>query len=67
MPAKGEDGRTALLVATRWARPRSSELLRERGADAVAVSDADRALGAYVAGADTSPPRADVRRWTRCC
>jgi len=55
-----QDGATALQVATRWAQSEVAGLLRERGADGVAVTDADRALGAYVAGADTSPPRADV-------
>ena len=35
-------------------------LLRDRGADAGAVTAADRALGAFVSGADAAPPRADV-------
>ena len=56
-----QGGATALQVATRWARSEVAGLLRERGADGAAVTDADRALGAYVGGADTSPPRADVR------
>jgi ankyrin repeat protein len=53
-------GATALQVATRWAQPAATELLRERGADAGAVTDADRALAAFVSGADTSPPRAAI-------
>ncbi len=55
------DGPTALQVATRWAQSEVAELLRERGADAGAVTDADRALGALVSSADPSPPRADIQ------
>ena len=55
------DGPPALVVATRWGEAEVVELLRERGADAAAATDADRALGAYVAGGDRSPPRADVQ------
>jgi ankyrin repeat protein len=53
-------GATALQIATRWAQLEVAELLHERGADAAAVTDADRALGALVSGAGAPPPRADV-------
>ena len=51
-----EDAVTALQVAVRWAQDDVAELLRERGADAGAVTDGDRALGALLAGAQAGPP-----------
>jgi hypothetical protein len=55
-----DDGLTALQVATRWGQSETAELLRERGADAGAVTDADRVLGAYVSGAAASSPPTDT-------
>jgi ankyrin repeat protein len=58
--ASDEDGSTALRVATRWGDAEVGTLLRDRGADVGAVTEADRALGAFVSGAEATPPRADV-------
>ena len=56
--APDEHGLTAVRIATRWGEDAVAALLRERGADADAVTDDDRALGALLAGsADTVPPR----------
>ncbi len=55
-----EDAVTALQVAVRWAQDDVAELLRERGADAGAATDGDRALGALLAGAQAGPPPVDV-------
>jgi ankyrin repeat protein len=49
------DGPSALQVATRWGEEAVAELLRERGADATAVSDGDRALGVYLSGGAALP------------
>jgi ankyrin repeat protein len=58
--ARGDDRSTALQVATRWGEADVVGLLRDRGADASAVTEADRALGAFVSGAHAPPPQADV-------
>ncbi len=55
--APDEHGLTALRVAVRWGENEVAALLRERGADAAAVTDDDRALGALVAGRSTVVPR----------
>jgi ankyrin repeat protein len=52
-----EHGLTPLRVAVRWGEDDVAALLRERGADAAAVSDEDRALGALIAGAGHEIPR----------
>jgi hypothetical protein len=52
-----EHGLTPLRVAVRWGEHDVAALLRERGADAAAVSDEDRALGALIAGAGHEIPR----------
>jgi hypothetical protein len=62
-PADARDdngGATALQIAVRWGEGEVADLLRERGADATAVSESDRALGALVSGVDASAPVADV-------
>jgi ankyrin repeat protein len=46
----GDDGLTALQVAVRWGEETVAEVLRERGADEMAVTDEDRAIGAYLSG-----------------
>jgi hypothetical protein len=52
-----DHGLTALRVATRWGEDAAATLLLERGADAAAITDDDRALGALVAGtAHDVPP-----------
>jgi ankyrin repeat protein len=58
--ARGDDGSTALQMATRWGEAGVAALLRGRGADAGAVSADDRALGAFVSGAVGTPPAAEV-------
>jgi len=54
--APDEKGLTALRVAVRWGEDAVAALLRERGADSAAVTDADRALGALVGGEHDAPP-----------
>jgi ankyrin repeat protein len=44
------EGLTAVRIAVRWGDDNVAALLRERGADDTAVTDYDRALGAYLAG-----------------
>jgi len=44
--ATDEHGLTALRIATRWGEDEVAALLRERGADAAAITDGDRARGA---------------------
>jgi ankyrin repeat protein len=56
--APDKHGLTALRVAFRWGEEGVAELLRERGADETSVTEEDRALGAYVAGADPEAPLA---------
>ena len=51
-----EHGLTALRVAVRWGEDEVAALLRERGADAAAITDDDRALGALVAGTSEAVP-----------
>jgi len=50
--AADEHGVTPLQVSVRWGEDEVAALLHERGADAAAVSDDDRALGALIAGKD---------------
>jgi ankyrin repeat protein len=47
-----EHGLTPLQVAVRWGEDAVARVLRDRGADAGAVTDHDRAIGAWVSGAD---------------
>ncbi len=54
--ATDEHGLTALRVAVRWGEDAVAALLRERGADGSAVTDDDRALGAYLSGGDGTVP-----------
>jgi len=49
-------GLTSLRIAVRWGDDAAATLLRERGADASAMTDDDRALGALVAGEAAAPP-----------
>lgn len=51
-----ERGLTALRIAVRWGEDAVAELLRDRGAGEASVTDADRALGSYLSGADGGPP-----------
>ena len=51
-----DHGLTALRVATRWGEDAVATLLLERGADAAALTDDDRALGALVAGTERDVP-----------
>jgi len=54
--APDEHGLTPLQVAVRWGDDAVAALLRERGADESAVTDDDRALGAYLSGRDGTAP-----------
>jgi ankyrin repeat protein len=54
--AREEHGLTPLQVAVRWGEDAVAALLRERGADESAVTDDDRALGAYLSGRDGTVP-----------
>jgi hypothetical protein len=54
--APDEHGLTALRIAVRWGEEAVGALLLERGADAAAITDDDRALGALVAGAERLVP-----------
>jgi len=54
--APDQNGLTPLQVAIRWGEEEVAALLRERGADAAAVTDEDRALGALIAGAGHDVP-----------
>ncbi|HEY5196692.1 MAG TPA: ankyrin repeat domain-containing protein [Solirubrobacteraceae bacterium] len=54
--APDDDGLTPLQLATRWGDAATADLLLTRGADPAAVTDDDRALGAFLAGAP-APPR----------
>ena len=49
--APDEHGLSALAVAVRWGEETVAALLRARGADEAAVTDEDRAIGGYLAGA----------------
>ncbi|MGA3363241.1 MAG: hypothetical protein ABSD82_14590 [Solirubrobacteraceae bacterium] len=51
-----EHGLTALRVAVRWGEEAVAALLLERGADDAAVTDEDRAIGAYLSGRERTPP-----------
>jgi ankyrin repeat protein len=51
-----EHGRTPLRNAVRWGSDEVATLLLARGATASAVTDEDRALGAYLSGAGDPPP-----------
>lgn len=48
--ALDEHGLTPLQIAVRWGEEGVAALLRDRGADEVAVGEEDRAIGAYLAG-----------------
>jgi ankyrin repeat protein len=54
--APDERGLTAVRVAARWGEDGVTTLLRERGADAEAITEDDRALGALIAGTDRPVP-----------
>jgi ankyrin repeat protein len=54
--APDEHDLTALRVAVRWGEEAVAALLVERGADETAVTDADRAIGAYVSGRELNMP-----------
>ena len=54
--APDQNGLTPLQVAIRWGEEEVAALLRDRGADAAAVTDEDRALGALIAGAGHDVP-----------
>ncbi|HTU94249.1 MAG TPA: hypothetical protein VMF14_00330 [Solirubrobacteraceae bacterium] len=55
------DGPSALQVATRWGEGEVADLLAERGGDQTAVTDADHALGEFLAGAtEVAPPAAGI-------
>jgi len=56
--ATDERGLTPLQVAVRWGEDAVAAILRERGATESAVTDDDRALGAYLSGRDGTVPRA---------
>jgi ankyrin repeat protein len=49
-------GLSPLRVAVRWGEDAVADLLRERGADETAVTDEDRALGAYLNGTSGAAP-----------
>jgi hypothetical protein len=51
-----EHGLTALQVAVRWGEDGVAAVLQERGADEKAVTDADRAVGAYLSGSEAGVP-----------
>jgi hypothetical protein len=53
---RDEHGLTALQVAVRWGEDGAAALLRERGAGEGAVTDEDRAIGAYLSGRDAGEP-----------
>jgi len=54
--AREDAGPTALQVATRWGEGEVAALLRERAADASAVTEQDHSLGAFVRGGGAPPP-----------
>jgi ankyrin repeat protein len=54
--AADEHGLTPLQVAVRWGDDAVAGLLLERGASESAVTDDDRALGAYLSGRDATVP-----------
>jgi ankyrin repeat protein len=54
--APDEHGLTPLQIAVRWGEDAVARLLRERGADESAVTDADRAIGSYVSGHGRGAP-----------
>jgi len=49
-----DEGLTALRVAVRWGEEAVAQLLRDRGASDVPVTDQDRALGLYLSGSDVA-------------
>ena len=57
---RDESGRTALQIATRWGEEEVVALLLQRGADAAAVRDEDRALGAFLSGRTALAGPADL-------
>ena len=52
-----DHGLTPLQIAVRWGEPDVAGLLLERGANPGAVTAEDRALGSYLAGGESEPPR----------
>lgn len=56
-----DDAPTPLQVALRWGDEDVVSLLRARGADTSRVTDADRALGAWLAGSGGAAPPDDSR------
>jgi len=55
--APDEHGLSPLQVAVRWGEDAVAAVLRERGASEAAVTEEDRALGAYLSGRDRTVPR----------
>jgi hypothetical protein len=53
--AVDDHGLTGLRIAARWGESEVAALLLESGADPGAVTDDDRALGAFLAGAGAAP------------
>ena len=57
--AADDHGLTPLQTAVRWGEDGVAQLLRDRGADAAAVTAEDRAIGAYLSGEARGAP-ADI-------
>lgn len=55
-----QDGPSALQVATRWGEAEIADLLVRHGADQTAVTMADEALGAFLAGVTDTRPSASA-------
>jgi ankyrin repeat protein len=54
--APDEHGLTPLEIAVRWGEDAVAALLRERGADDAALTEEDRAIGAYLSGREQGAP-----------
>ncbi|MGH2884255.1 MAG: ankyrin repeat domain-containing protein, partial [Solirubrobacteraceae bacterium] len=52
-----QHGLTPLRIAVRWGEDAVADLLRDRGADASAVTAEDQAIGRYLSGADGEAPK----------
>jgi ankyrin repeat protein len=50
LDAPDEDGLTAVRIAARWGEDQVAAFLTDRGADTSALTETDRALGAYLSG-----------------